>query len=167
VIAIREARPDEAPVITGVINRAYEVEAFFKIGDRTDEPEIARYLQKDTFLVAEDESRIVGAVRVKNHGSEGHFGMLAVDPSAQGSGLGRLLVGAAESWATERGCTSMWLEVVNLREELPPWYRKLGYEVAGTQPWPGDSLERVSRQVHFIIMSKQLAARVPVGEAGR
>jgi predicted N-acetyltransferase YhbS len=167
VISIREARPGEAPVITGIINRAYEVEAFFKIGDRTDETEIARYLQKDTFLVAEDGSGVVGTVRVKNHGSEGHFGMLAVDPSAQGSGLGRRLVGAAESWATKRGCTSMWLEVVNLREELPPFYRKFGYEATGTQPWPEDSLERISRDAHFIIMSKELAVPARAGEAGR
>jgi len=168
VFTIREATLAEAPAITRVINRAYEVEAFFKIGDRTDEQEIARYLKKDTFLVAESApGQVGGTVRVSARGADGHFGMLSVEPAFQGNGLGRRLVEAAESWAIERGCKRMWLEVVNLREELPPWYQKLGYEVTGTQPWPEDSLERISRDAHFIIMSKELAAPVPVGEAGR
>ncbi len=155
-------------MITGIINRAYEVEAFFKVGDRTTENEIAGFLSDHTFLVAEGEAGVVGAVRVNHHQSDGHFGMLAVEPSVQANGLGRRLVAAAEAWAAERGCTSMWLEVVNLREELPPWYRKLGYEITGTQPWPEEFRHRISRDAHFIIMSKQLAATtVAAGQAGR
>ena len=165
---IRTALPGEAPVITAIINRAYRVEDFFKIGDRTDEPEVRRYMAADMFLVAEDNSgRIVGSVRVSGHDGQGHFGLLAVEPDQQGSGLGRRLIDAAEAWARERGCTSMWLEAVNLREELPPYYRRLGYEISGTQPWPEDSLERISRPAHFIIMNKQLAAAAPAGEARR
>lgn len=168
MIAIREARPGETATITALINRAYEVEAFFKVGTRTNEREIAGLLVRDSFLVAEDEShRVLGAVRVSANGSEGHLGMLAIEPSLQGNGLGRRMVAAAEAWALERGCTSMWLETVNLREELPPFYRKLGYEITGTQPWPEDSLERISRPAHFILMSKALPAVARAAEAGR
>ncbi len=167
MITIREATADEAAPLSRLINRAYEVEAFFKIGDRTDEAEIALLLARDTFLVAEDEEGVAGTVRVSAHGADGHFGMLAVEPSRQGRGLGRLLVSAAEAWALDRGCTSMWLETVNLRQELPPFYRALGYEVSGTQPWPEDSLERISQPAHFILMTKALPAVARATEARR
>lgn len=166
-VSIGVATVADVPAITGIINRAYEVEAFFKIGDRTDAAEITGFMETDTFLTAVREEAILGTVRVSAHDGGAHFGMLAVEPAAQGQGLARLLVGAAEAWGRERGCARMWIEVVDLREELPPFYRKFGYEVSGAQPWPEDSLERISRPAHFIIMSKQLAQPAAAGEAWR
>lgn len=157
---IREARPDEAALIAGIINRAYQVEAFFKIGDRTDASEIREAFANDTFLVLESAGEVIASVRLAAHGGEGHFSMLSVEPAHKGRGLGPVLVAAAERWALERGCHEMTLEVVNLRTELFPWYRKLGYEVCGEQPWPEDSLERISRPAHFVFMRKDLPARI-------
>lgn len=166
-ITIGVASAADVGAITGIINRAYEVEAFFKIGERTDEAEIAEFMASDTFLTASGGEGVVGTVRVSAHGSEGHFGMLAVDPPAQGRGIARLLIDAAESWARERGCQRMSIEVVNLRQELPPFYRQFGYEVTGAEPWPARALHRISQPAHFIIMSKQLAQPVAAGEARR
>lgn len=156
LLLIREAKPGEAETITGIINRAYEVESFFKIGDRTDVDEIRRFMTHDTFLVAESGGQLIGTVRVSQHGREGHFGMLSVEQSLKGRGLGRKLVAAAEAWAIERGCDEMTLEVVNLRTELFPWYEKLGYSLCGTQPWPEDSKERISQPAHFVLMRRDL-----------
>lgn len=158
LLLIREARPDEAETIAGIINRAYEVESFFKIGDRTDVDEVREFMERDTFLVAESGGEVIGTVRVSQHGDEGHFGMLSVEPALKSRGLGRKLVAAAEAWAAERGCTEMTLEVVNLRTELFPWYEKLGYTVCGTEPWPEDSKERISQPAHFVLMRRDLPA---------
>jgi hypothetical protein len=48
----------------------------------------------------------------------------------------------------------MDLRIVNLREELPPFYRKLGYSDIGESPWPADVPTKLP--CHFIEMSKAL-----------
>ena len=154
---IVEAQACDAVAINRVINLAYRVEDFFKHGDRTDVREVSDYLVSETFLIARnDDDDIVGAVRVSVHEARGHFGMLSVDPAYQGTGLGRALIEAAEHYCSNLGCTMMDLEVVNLREELPPLYRRFGYEISGEAPWPDDANEDLKVPAHFIVMSKQL-----------
>jgi ribosomal protein S18 acetylase RimI-like enzyme len=149
----------DAVAISRLVNRAYRVEDFFKVGDRTNVREVSDYLLTESFLIARDEDdNIVGAIRVSIDGERGHFGMLSVDPSAQGTGLGRTLISSAERYCGERGCTWMDLEVASPRTELPALYRKFGYEVSGEAPWPDDALDELKSPAHFIVMSKRLAA---------
>lgn len=163
---IRTADAREADVIATIVNQAYRVEDFFKVGDRTDASEIAALLQNDLFLVAEEpDGRAAGCVYVAIKEGRGYFGMLSVAPAYQGNGLGRKLVDAAEQYCAERGCTEMDLWVVDLREELPPWYAKLGYAETGQAPWPEDALHQLSRPAHFIIMSKTLKTESLAGQA--
>ena len=49
----------------------------------------------------------------------------------------------------------MDIHIVNLREELPGYYRRLGYTEQGTLPFSQPS--RASRPCHFIVMSKDLS----------
>lgn len=155
---IRPAEPCDAVAITRLINAAYRVEDFFKVGDRTNVREVADYLMHETFLVCRDEAEdIVGAVRVSVSGERGHFGMLSVAPAAQGSGLGRRLVEAAEAFCRDAGCSSIDLEVASPRTELPAFYEKLGYTLTGTAPWPEDALDELKSPAHFVVMSKPLA----------
>ena len=133
------------------------MEDFFKVGDRTNVREIAEFLLTETFLVARDaEDDIVGAVRVTVVKARGHFAMLSVAPTTQGTGLGRALIEAAEAFASSRGCTTMELEVASPRTELPPFYRKFGYEVCGTAAWPREALSELKSPAHFIVMSRSL-----------
>jgi GNAT superfamily N-acetyltransferase len=81
--------------------------------------------------------------------------MLSVDPSQQGSGLGRALVEAAEDHCRASGCTVMDIDVVNLREELPAFYARLGYVETGTAPFPDP--QKLKMPAHFILYSKPLA----------
>lgn len=157
-LAIREGEACDAVAIASVINEAYQVEAFFKVGDRTDPREIAEFLLSETFLVAVDEQAIAGAVRVSIAGRRGHFGMLAVANAWKGTGLGRRLIGAAEAFALSRGCDSMDLEVASPRIELPGLYRKFGYSITGTAEWPAHALHELKQPAHFIVMSKSLVA---------
>jgi len=64
------------------------------------------------------------------------------------------LIEAAEARARERGCAYMDLQIVNLREELPEFYERLGYRVTGEAPFP----EHVPTKLpcHFVKMSKLL-----------
>lgn len=63
-----------------------------------------------------------------------------------------------EAFCLGRGCGWLDLEYVNLREELPAFYARFGFEVTGEEPWPEDALDRISRPAHFVTMSKRLPA---------
>jgi GNAT superfamily N-acetyltransferase len=155
MLTTRLAVPADAPALAALISLAYRVEDFFKIGDRTDPDDVRRRMENAAFLLLEDESgRLAGGVYVKTKGSTGYFGMLSIDPSRQGQGLGTRLITAAEDYCRAAGCTAMELEVVNLRTELPPYYRRFGYVETGTRPFPDH--EKAKLPCHFIVMSKPL-----------
>ncbi len=151
---VREAAPADAAAIAELVVLAYRVEDFFIDGDRTNAAEIEAMLAKDMFLLAEDErGRLLGCVYVAiKEGPRGYFGMLSVHPEAQANGLGRELVACAEEYCAARGCGMIDILVVNLREELPPWYERLGYVQTRTEPFPVTS----KIPCHFIVMSKEL-----------
>lgn len=158
---IRTARSREAPVLARIINDAFVVEAFFKIGDRTSADEISALMNAGgEFLVVENAESgtgtgtMCGCVYLKCSGDRAYFGMLSIDPGNQRKGLGRRLIDAVEARARERGCRGMDIHIVNLREELPAYYRSLGYEETGTLPFSDP--ERASRPCFFIVMSKSL-----------
>ena len=161
-LPLRFAAPADAAAIAAVVNLAYQVEDFFKIGDRTDVAEIEQLLANDGFIVADLEAgALAGAVYVRANPPRGYFGMLSVHPGMQGAGLGRKLIEAAEQYCGERGCTEMDLSVVNLRAELPAFYKRLGYGCSGTEPWPKDELHRISRPAHFITMTRRIESGAP------
>jgi GNAT superfamily N-acetyltransferase len=152
---IRIATPDDAKAVAALVSLAYRIEDFFKIGDRTDEHEVLELMKTGSFLILEDEhGTMAGCVSVDVHGDMGHFGMLSVDPARQGQGLGARLIEAVEQFCRDAGCRTMEIEVVNLRTELPVFYRRHGYAEAGTRPFPAS--ERTSRPVHYIVMTKLL-----------
>ena len=150
----RRATLSDVTTVTALINTAYEVERFFKIGDRTDEAEVASLIDNTLFLVHEDGGRIVGCVHVLVQGERGYFGFLAVHPTWRGQRLGTRLVAAAEAHCREAGCQAMDLSVVHLRTELPPFYRTLGYAERTTVPFPRPDL--ANQPCHMIVMSKTL-----------
>jgi predicted N-acetyltransferase YhbS len=152
---IRIATVDDAQTLAGIINRAFIVEAFFKIGDRTSPEDVAALMRAGgSFLIAEEDGQAIGCVFVKTKGATGYFGMLSVDPSQQGKGLGRVMVDASEAHLRDRGCSNVEIEVVNLREELPPFYERFGYRK--TEERPFTTPERASQPCHFIVMTKAI-----------
>jgi len=147
--------PEDAPALAALISLAYRVEDFFKIGDRTDAAEVRDKMAHGTFIVLEDANgTLAGSVYTTAHDGVGYFGMLSIDPARQGQGLGKRLIGEAEEYCRRAGCRQMELEVVNLRTELPPFYRRFGYVESGTRAF--NETERISRPCHFIVMSKTL-----------
>jgi GNAT superfamily N-acetyltransferase len=154
-MTIRTALPGDARAVAALISLAYRVEDFFKIGDRTDEDDVRARMGKGDFLLLEDAmGTLAGCVYVSVRGETGYFGMLSIDPARQGQGLGRRLIGAAEDHCRRAGCREMELEVVNLRTELPPFYRRMGYVESATRAFPDH--ERAKLPCHFIVMTKPL-----------
>jgi N-acetylglutamate synthase-like GNAT family acetyltransferase len=89
--------------------------------------------EADTIFVAlQDDARVAGCVMM--HPLPGHkrvkLRAMAVYPDLQGSGLGRLLVQAAEAWAWQQGFETI---VLHARKAALGFYERLGYEVLGAE----------------------------------
>lgn len=157
-LAPRLATGDDVDAIVAVINAAYRAEDFFIRGDRTHRADITEHVgvPGTVFLVvdAPDSTELAAAVRVSVTDHVGHFAMLSVAPRLQGMGLGRVLIAAIEDYCRRAGCARLELEVVDLREELPPYYRSLGFEITGTAPFPVP--EKLRRPAHLLLMGKTL-----------
>ena len=139
-----------------VINLAFRAaESFFVEGDRITPEILQSMLDKGNFLLAEAAAGLVGCVYVELQGERAYFGLLAVDPARQHRGLGRRLIDEAENHARADGCRIMDLRIVSVREELPPFYRRLGYVETGTAPFPAEIKSKLP--CHFVLMSKPLA----------
>jgi predicted N-acetyltransferase YhbS len=154
-VPIRMAAPADAAKITAVINSAFHiVEGFFVDGPRVSQAEVEQLLTKGAFLLAETEDKLNGCVYVELRGERSYLGLLSVDPEYQQSGLGSLLMSAAEDHCRERGSRFMDIYIVNLRTELPPFYQRRGYVETGTTPFVEDVPTKIP--CHFINMSKPL-----------
>jgi len=151
----RTAEPQDSENIASLVNAAFRPERFFIDADRTSPEKVRDLLQKGEFLLAENAGALAGCVYVERRGERGYFGLLAVDPTAQRSGLGSLLVAAAEQYCRVAGCQFMDLTIVNLRTELPGFYHRLGYVESGTLPFPSDQ-HPPNQPCHLVKMSKPL-----------
>lgn len=151
---IRRAAEADVGRIVALVNAAYRVEDFFKIGDRTDPADIRDHLRQGDFLLLEAGEELLGCVFVAVNGNEGYFGMLSVAPARQGQGLGTRLLKEAEDACARAGCRTMEIEVVSLRTELEGYYARVGYVANGTRPFPAN--ERTTMACHFIVMKKNL-----------
>lgn len=158
----RFATERDVPALVSLINTAFAVERFFKVGERTDEADVTEHLQTGKFLLLEIENELAGSVYLEVRGAagerSGYLGMLAVAPCMQKRGIGTRLMLAGEEFFREQGCQRVEITVVDLRHELPEIYGKLGYTVTGTAPFPADT--PVTQQCSFLVMSKGLG--VPV-----
>ncbi|HTS60834.1 MAG TPA: GNAT family N-acetyltransferase [Candidatus Acidoferrales bacterium] len=152
-MTVRRAEFSEAPEVMRVINAAFKpAESFFVDGDRIDLEQVRAFFEKGVFLVTDDLS---GCVYIELRGPRAYFGLLSVDPARQGNGVGKRLITQAEEYARAHGSRFMDIRVVNLRVELPPFYRSLGYLETGTEEFPsGESPTKIP--CHFVCMSKAL-----------
>jgi GNAT superfamily N-acetyltransferase len=150
----RNADMSDAEQVMQLINRAFEVEKPFFTTDRIDLAETQAHFRKGTFILAEDGGRMAGCNYVELRDDSGYFGLLSIDPDFQGRGLGRKMVEQAEDLCRNTGRLLMRIRVLNHRTELPPFYEKLGYHVAGTEEVEQEPTARMP--YHFIVMEKVL-----------
>jgi predicted N-acetyltransferase YhbS len=155
-ISIHRATSDDVPRIVALLNAAFAMERAFIDRDRTSAAEIAQYLATGTFFVvdADDGGALASCMYLEQRGDRLYLGMLAVNPSQQGRGLGRQMMAAAESHAASQGCHAIDIRIVDRRTELPPFYRSLGFVDNGTEAFVDPLL---TKPCHFIRMVKELA----------
>lgn len=84
--------------------------------------------------VAEEETggAILGAMTLRLHPRTCRIYSVAVDPAAQGKGIGRQLMEKALTRALKKGCSRIHLEVDARNKILIEWYQRYGYRPVKT-----------------------------------
>ena len=90
-----------------------------------------------SLLVAETAGQVVGLMHVfarpaLENPREAVVQAIVVDEGLRRAGVGRLLMAAAEHWASERGCRSVVLSSNIARASAHAFYAALGYRVSAT-----------------------------------
>ncbi|MBI4822280.1 MAG: GNAT family N-acetyltransferase [Deltaproteobacteria bacterium] len=138
---MRPATPRDIPELVALINQAYRVEDPLIIGDRTDAADLANLMGQGVFLVDSAGGHLEfgwlrASVFVRISGERGYFGMLAVDPTVQGNGVGASMIRAAEEYCRRAGCRLMELTIIETRTELLGFYGRFGYAPTTKIPFP-------------------------------
>lgn len=157
-IRVRIATGTDDESVTILVNAAFQVERFFIDCDRINAAKVRKMMGTGTFLLAERGDALLACVYVEIRGERAYFGLLAVDPERQGEGLGRTMMLEAERYSLAAGCLFGDLRIVNIRAELEPFYRGLGYVATGTEPFAADAVP--NQPCHFVVMSKRLGEAV-------
>jgi len=172
-IAIRDAAPADIPALHRLIESAYRgessragwtTEADLLDGQRTDPEDLADVLAdpKQGLLTAWRGESLLACILIADRGEgTGYFGMLSVDPTLQGGGLGRRMVAEAEAAMHERfGARRVRISVFPQRDTLIAWYERLGYGKTGeTLPFPyGNPRFGLPRRddLYFLVMERAL-----------
>ena len=143
-LEFRFAVAKDASAITQLVNSAYRGETSLKGwtteaellgGQRTDEAAVIQMIQApgQWFLMAEVQNKLIAAAHIEQVSSElCFFGMFAVDPEMQGSGIGKAFLQEAERYARTRwSCQIMEMSVITLRKELIAFYERRDYQFTG------------------------------------
>lgn len=138
------AMSEDIPALVDLVNSCYRgdssrrgwtSEADLLGGQRTDAESMSALLQSPDSAVlvlrASDGLRACCHVCRADERSA-YLGMVSVRPNLQNMGLGRLLLEAAESYATlVLGVARIKMTVISLRTELIAWYARRGYLSTG------------------------------------
>lgn len=148
----------------GLASVSWKNEDHLVKGPRITATELESLLQDEStnILVGQNkEGKLVGCILVeKKSDQEAYIGLLAVHPDCQNSGLGRMLIQAAERHATEHfDSQKITMQVLCGREELLAWYQRLGYEKTGEkEPFMGPESGVIPQfaNAHFVIIRKEI-----------
>jgi ribosomal protein S18 acetylase RimI-like enzyme len=140
---ITQANLDDVKELNNLVNSAYRgeeskkgwtTEAEILDSIRINEKALELLLAKPevTILKLSDQSgKILGTVCLEIKSLELYLGMFAVSPLAQGNGMGKSLLMAAEHHAIENNCAKIIISVISSRVELINWYSRHGYAPTG------------------------------------
>lgn len=127
---IRQARSADAARLAELI-----VELGHEIDTKQVRKNLAALIKSaEAPLVATLDGKIVGLcgigkrIVIARPSPLGRISALIVTRNAQGQGIGRMLVGAAEAWMRKNGCALVELTSNDRRAEAHAFYRHLGYE---------------------------------------
>ena len=144
MIHFKTAEKKEAQFITNLVNSAYRgdysrhgwtTEADLIEGQRTDLSSIIKMIQTDgeqIEIAINHAGKVMGCVFIKREDHRTlYFGMLTVEPTLQGSGLGKKLLHHIESIARQEKRDRIRLTVIPERLELIDFYQRRGFQATG------------------------------------
>lgn len=143
---IQPATPIDLPAITALVSLAYSP-YIPRLDGKSPAPMTADYasLISSSFLYSlVANETVVGCISLSastSHESALEINNLAIHPSSQGKGYGKLLLAFAEDVAKEQGLKSCCLYTNIKMVENVALYSKLGYGEIGR--WSEDGFERV------------------------
>ena len=163
---LRDATADDLPDLHALIESAYRGEsarrgwsheADLLDDERTDQAELEAMLANPTqhLLLFHDGERPTCCVALsEKDGGLVYLGMLTVDPARQASGLGRMMLAAAEDHVrADLGASRIEMTVIGLRQELIAWYERRGYVLTGERrPFPVEGRD----ELEFVVLEKAL-----------
>ena len=91
--------------------------------------EKARGKTSSEILVGADNGKIVASVMVGHDGNRGVVYYVSADPDAQGKGVGRQIMKAAENWLKQQGIWKLNLMIRADNAAVKSFYETIGYEV--------------------------------------
>ena len=169
----RPATTADAPALVALVNSAYRgdssragwtTEADLLGGQRIDVEGLTETIAGpgNVILVHERDQVPVACVHLERTGEDCYLGMLTIQPTRQGAGLGRQMLGIAERWAIEHWSSrTMQMTVIVQRTELIAWYERRGYRRTGERkPFPyGDERFGLPRRddLAFEVLCKLLS----------
>lgn len=173
-VTFRPATAADVPLIQPLVHHAYRGErarvgwtheADLLDAARIDEEALAESVGDagQVILLAERDGVLIGCVHVTDKGDGlAYLGMLTVDATLQGGGLGGRLIDRAEAVARKGfGARRIEMTVIVQRAELIEWYQRRGYRLTGeTRPFPTtDPRFGAPRRsdLAFVVMERPLA----------
>lgn len=169
-VLIRDARREDAGAIARLTNRAYRgdpsragwtTEADLLGGQRTDRAMVLELMESTDFRLLWEGDTLLGSVQlVSIDAATTEIGMLAVEPSRQGEGIGDRLLSDAETVAHQQlDCKQLRMRVLHQRDELIGYYQRRGYRKTGETARFPDS-PRFGRplvdDLWFVVLEKPL-----------
>lgn len=170
-MTISIAEEKDVPELVALMDSAYRGDAskqgwtseadLFTGSRRTDEATVKNLMQKPdaVFLKYQnDDNQIEGCVFLHKKGNRLYLGMFSVSPAAQGKGIGKKLLEAADMHAHMHNCHSIYMTVISVRKELIAWYERHGYRQTGqVVPFPvEDRFGIPKQQLEMVVLEKML-----------
>ncbi len=170
---ITKAEPNDAPELAQLVNAAYRgdtgrqgwtTEADLIEGTRTDAELLKAVIEKPGSMILKyvEDEKITACVELRKEDDKLYLGMLTVNHTLQGKGIGKKLLKAAEEEAAKLECNAIFMFVLTVRKELIDWYVRHGYHDTGKRKpfsFTDPRLGFPKMPLEFMILEKNLTTK--------
>ena len=153
-LTFRHAEPTDIDAIVRLVNRAFIAESPYVDGERVNPDAVREMWPRGKFLLGDLDATLTACIFVEPRGERAHLGLVSVDPTRQGTGLGAQLMAAAEDHCRTAGFREMELRFINHRTELQRFYTRMGFAPSGVTEEA--MAARVKVPFQFVQMTKAL-----------
>ncbi len=167
---ITKATLEDVLELDTLVNSAYRgdssrqgwtTEADLLDGTRTNAEGIAEIIETPGTILLKyvEADKILGCVELKNENGKLYLGMLTVQPSLQGKGIGKELLIASEAEAKKQNCSSIFMTVISIRKELIDWYLRHEYKMTGERKpfaFTDPRFGQPKTKLEFVVLEKKI-----------